>query len=132
VLVATIRNKHLGVEKLITARSLDAAASHEEERRRFEEQRDLRNKEVLDFAEAYERGDGDAVADYLRLVFERSASTLPLSIERAASVPETAVARVELQLPTLDDLPSIVGYRYVKSRGAIEPIAARKGDREAL
>jgi restriction system protein len=77
--------------------------------------------EQIDAFEAdYRRGDLDAVVSYCSMVLETSAypDGFPQRF-KLAYVPESRQAVVEYELPTLDVVPTVRAYRYVKAADTI-------------
>lgn len=80
-----------------------------------------RNTEVDQLEAAYLVGETAAVVTYCSLVLERSSYPPAFPHEfRLAYVPESKELVVDYQLPTLDVVPSVAEYRYIKSKDAID------------
>lgn len=79
------------------------------------------NTGVDTFRSAYEDGEPEAVEQYVSLVLARSMhpSSFPGEVGVGFSAADKTVI-VDLALPTPDDLPQIVEYRFVASRGQID------------
>ncbi|MGE5524376.1 MAG: restriction endonuclease [Rhodospirillaceae bacterium] len=92
-----------------------------------------RNAEVTDLQTRYLEGDPDAVVAYNTLVLTRSEypEGFPQQF-RLAYVAESRELVVEYQLPTIQVVPDVESFRYVKSGDRIEAKQRKKGDRKAL
>lgn len=90
-----------------------AAALREAEAKKQHEQVDA-------FEADYSRGDLDAVVSYCSMVLEASAypDGFPQRF-KFAYVPESRQAVVEYELPTVDVVPTVRAYRYVKASDTI-------------
>ena len=85
---------------------------------------DAQNHEVDDFSAAFEGGDPDAVVQFFSMVLDRSAYPEGFSrARRVAFVPESKQLVVEVELPSIDVVPTIRQYRYVTARDATEESA---------
>ena len=81
---------------------------------------DLQSAEVAAFAAAYKSNETDALNQYFGIVLERD--QLPdgfLETNRVAYVKESRQLVVERQLPTVEVVPTVTAYRYVKSTDSI-------------
>jgi len=94
---------------------------YEVERVLFLRKQEERNAQVDDFEKAYLEGDRDAIIAYYSMVLERS--VYPETIAHAFRVTYSAESKelvVEFDLPRPDVVPSVLEYKYVKARDAIE------------
>jgi restriction system protein len=93
----------------------------ERERDIYEAARAQRKKEVKTFRSAYESGQPEAIERYVSLVLANS--SFPDGFQRECkvkySVPDKTML-VEVVLPTLDDIPSTIEYRYVATRRTVD------------
>jgi restriction system protein len=93
-----------------------------EERKEAHERAQMEHNEAVDsFRTAYEAGDPDAVERYVSLVLARS--VFPSTFSRECAVAYSAADKtivVNVPLPTPDELPQVVEYRFVASRGVID------------
>lgn len=93
----------------------------EAERDTYEADRAQRNDEVKTFRSAYEGGQPEAIERYVSLLLANS--SYPEGFQRETkvkySVPDKTLL-VEVVLPTLDDIPSTVEYRYVATRRTVD------------
>lgn len=95
---------------------------------------EAQHKEIDELRVRFEGGDPEAVVEYFSLVLD--VSSYPEDFpkrHRMAFVPESKQLVVEYQLPTVDEcVPTDRGYRYVKSRDAIEELARPVSQIKAL
>jgi hypothetical protein len=103
-----------------------AAALREAEAKKQHEQVDA-------FEADYRRGDLDAVVSYCSMVLEASAypEGFPQRF-KFAYVPESRQAVVEYELPTVDVVPAVRAYRYVKASDTIAESARPQSQIKAL
>jgi restriction system protein len=97
-------------------------AEHERQQREY-------NEGVASLRARHEAGERDAVEAYFSLVL--AASALPPGLERQCLVeyfPDEGSLLIQAELPTPEDLPTVVEHRYVASRRVIEE--KRMKDRE--
>lgn len=91
------------------------------EKQAYEEKVRQRDQEIDAFRDAYNRLESEAVLAYLGMVLERSDYPAEFPHEfRLALVPESRELVIEYQLPGPEAVPSIVEYRYVRAKDAIE------------
>jgi restriction system protein len=85
---------------------------------------EAQNREVDEFSAAFDAGDPDAIVQFFSMVLDRSAypDGFPRT-HRMAFVPESKQLVVELELPSIEVVPKIKQYRYVKARDAVEESA---------
>lgn len=91
------------------------------------------HQEIDAFEAAYRRGDLDAIVSYCSLVLE--ASRYPdgfPQVFKFAYVPESRQAVVEYELPTVEVVPAIKAYRYVKAGDTIAESARPQSQIKAL
>lgn len=92
-----------------------------EERKATHAQAQMEHNEAVEaFRGAYDAGDPDAVERYVSLVLARS--VFPETFSRDCAVAYSAADKtivVNVPVPTPDDLPHVVEYRFVASRGVI-------------
>lgn len=115
------RDKRLRLEAAATELYERAVAEHQAGTRLHQERQAQRNREVDAFRAAYEHGEQDAVERYVSLVL--AASAFPDGFERTCQVGYDVAERmlvVDVELPSPDQVPSTVAYRYVASRDAVE------------
>lgn len=103
-----------------------AAAQLEEDAKKQHEQVDA-------FEADYRRGDLDPVVSYCHMVLEASAypDGCPQQF-KFAYVPESRQAVVEYELPTVDIVPAVKAYRYVKQSDSIAESARPQAQTRAL
>lgn len=80
-----------------------------------------KNSEVDELESAYFAGDGQAVIAYNTMVLERSEFPMGFPQEfRIAYALESKELVIEYELPTVDVVPSVLEFKYVKTRDAVE------------
>jgi restriction system protein len=91
------------------------------------------HEQVDTFEADYRRGDLDAVVSYCQMVLEASAypDGFPQQF-RFAYVPESRQAVVEYELPTVDVVPAVKAYRYVKQSDSVAVSARPQTQIKAL
>lgn len=111
----------------------EALAEHERGVAAHAARQEAQNAEVDAFRTSYEAGEPESVERYVSLVLASSA--FPAGLER-----ETAVAYqqadksliVDVELPTPEDLPTVVEHRYIASRRVVEEKHMKAKERDAL
>jgi restriction system protein len=89
--------------------------------------------EIDTFEANYRRGDLDAIVSYCSLVLELSRYPDGFPQEyKFAYVPESRQAIVEYELPTVEVVPTVKAYRYVKASGTIAESARPQSQIKAL
>jgi restriction system protein len=104
-------------------------AHHEEENKAFRLKQDERNAEVNEFEGAYRNGDKEAIIAYNSMVLERS--VYPESLPREFRVAYSAESKelvIEFDLPKPDVVPSVLEYKYVKARDAIDTKSRKQSE----
>lgn len=91
------------------------------------------HEEIDAFEAAYRRGELDAVVSYCRMVLEASRypGEFPQRL-KLAYVPESRQVVVEYELPTVDVVPAVRAYRYVKVSDTIAEAARPRAQIKAL
>lgn len=91
------------------------------------------HEQVDAFEADYRRGDVDAMVSYCSMVLEASAypDGFPQKF-RFAYVPESRQAVVEYELPTVNVVPTVRAYRYVKTSDTIAESARPQSQIKAL
>lgn len=81
-----------------------------------------RNQEVDEFEASYKDGDSSAVLAYNSMVLERSEypDGFPQNF-RLAYVSDSKELVIEYELPNISIIPSVLEYKYTKSKDEIEP-----------
>jgi len=91
------------------------------------------HQEIDAFEADYRRGDLDAIVSYCSLVLEASRYPDGFSQEfKFAYVPESRQAVIEYQLPTVEVVPTVKAYRYVKTSDTIGESARPQTQIKAL
>jgi restriction system protein len=98
-----------------------ARAQHDEDVAKIRARAQAQNAEIDGFKARFDASDPAAVVEYFSLVLDTSRypEDFPKKY-RMAFVPESKQLVVEYELPTLDGVPTVKQYRYVKARDAIE------------
>ncbi len=133
------------------AREADAQAAHDnaikiynqtkeqahdqylKDREKFELEQKQYNDDILIWKEQFENGDVLAVERYLGVVLANSRYPDAISAESEAlydMISKTAI--VSFRLPSPDELPQEIGYKYVASRKAIDTIPMKAKDQAAF
>ena len=103
------------------------------DKEKFELDQKQYNDDILLWKEQFENGDGAAVERYLRVVLANSHYPNAITVESEVfydMITKTAV--VSFSLPSPDDIPQEIGYKYVASRKAIDPIIMKTKDKAAF
>lgn len=103
-------------------------AAIEKEEKKYKENFDLfqtkvqqRNQEVDELENSYRNGEPDAIVTYNTIVLEKSQYPESFPQEfRLAYVPESKELVVEYELPSVETIPEMESYKYVKSTDSIE------------
>lgn len=96
---------------------------YENEKKLFIQEVKQHNLEVDELRSLYESGDEEAISAYCTLVLEKSEYPVSFSKEfRLIYVPESREVVVEYELPPLEVIPSVSGYKYIKTRDEIQEI----------
>ncbi len=98
----------------------------------LDRKRQERDGEVDAFRDDYLRGDPDSIVSYNSMVLERSA--YPAGFPQNFSLAYMAASRqlvVEYELPTIDIVPRVLDYRYVKARDEIVEKARKPSEIKA-
>jgi len=99
---------------------VEARARYDAECATIRQQSEAQGAELAAFETAYDSGDIDALTQYFGIVLERD--ELPEGFPhsaRVAYVKESRQLVVERQLPTVDIVPTVTTYRYVKTNDSI-------------
>lgn len=112
--------EHRHAEQQRLQRFEQAKQRYQQECHRRQQAVEQHNHEIDTFADALNRRDPTAVVDYFGMVLSRSVypDSFPQT-HRIAYVPESAQLVVEYGLPTIDAVPAIKEYRYIKARDEI-------------
>jgi restriction system protein len=115
------------------ARMAAAYQAYEQQRKAYERGRDDYNASIDERRKRFEAGDNEAVVWVLQRTLDNLAlpedygKDFDLAFDSASG---TAI--VNLQLPTLEEVPRISGYKFVKTRRAIDPIEVKQKEFDAL
>jgi restriction system protein len=100
---------------------------YEVERAAFHREQEEQNAEVNDFEKAYLEGDRDAIISYCSMVLERSVYPENIAHEfRVTYSVESKELVIEFDLPRPDIVPSVLEYKYVRARDAIDSKARKQ------
>jgi restriction system protein len=106
---------------------------YEDKKAAFELKKGQRNVEVAEFEEAYKLGDPEAIVSYNNMVLERSEYPDGFPQEfRLAYTPESKQLVVEYELPTVEVVPAVSEYRYVKAKDEITEKPRKQGEIKEL
>ena len=111
----------------------DARAAHEDQLAQSKRDADDWNTKVDDFAREYAEGSPSAILDYYRLVLEHSdyPGNFPKAV-KIAYVPESKQLVVEYDFPTIDVVPEITTYKFVKNKNQVTTTQRPASQRRAL
>ena len=118
---------------LYEQRKQDAYQSYETQRVHYEKGRVEYNTSIDQKRLEVERGDPNAVVWYMTRILtdfhlpEDYGTDFDCNFEQSSGI-----AVLNMQLPTLEELPHISSYKFVKSRKAIDTIAIKQKDLETL
>lgn len=104
-----------------------------QDKQNFELEQKQYNDGIILWKEQFENGDGLAVERYLRVVLANSHYPEAISADSEVfydMISRTAV--VSFSLPSPEDLPHEIGYKFIASRKAIDPIQMKAKDLAAL
>lgn len=110
-----------------------AHGQYQQEKAKFEQEQQQYNNDILLWKEQFENGDGLAVERYMGVVLANS--HYPDAIPGESEVFYDMIAKtavVSFSLPSPDDLPQEIGYKYVASRKEIDPIPMKVKEKTAF
>lgn len=114
---AQAQAKHAAAEAERQRRLAEARRAHQRRRQQTEAAVAEHNAELDRFAAAVSRGAPDAVVEYFGLVLGNSVYPADFPQQyRLAYVPESRQIVVEYHLPTIDVIPQVREYRYVRAQ----------------
>jgi restriction system protein len=116
-------------ERTRSAALAAATGEYEHKAREIEDAAAKQHDEIDAFKRRYEEGQGEAVRQYCEAVLSGQSypDGWPQSL-RVAYVPESKQFVVEYDLPALDTVPEVSGYKYVRAKREI--VAAKRSDAE--
>jgi restriction system protein len=92
-----------------------------------------RNHQVTEFERAYRDASPDAIVGYHTMVLERSSYPEGFPHEyRVALVSDSRELVVEYELPSPDVVPTVLEYRYAKTKDAIESKPRKDSERREI
>ena len=108
-------------------------AEHDRRVAEIVEQTEMQHAAVDAFRSAVDQAQPDAVVEYFNLVLEASAYPDGFTkSRRLAYVPDSRQLVLEYDLPTIDGVPAVREYRYIKARDEIASAARPATQRRAL
>ena len=143
-LIRPIRNKRLRLEEAAKSEYEQALTKYNESKKmaesfyeaqkmEFLKKQQEHNEDIDQWKERFEQGDGLAIEKYMRVVLANSRYPDAISADSEVSYDVlTKTAIVDFSMPMPDDIPDAVGYKYVASRKAIDPVMMKSKDKAAL
>ena len=108
-------------EKARAAEVAAHAQQHSQALAAYQDTLAKREEEIKDFNARYVAGDSDAVTTYFEIALDKSEWPEEFPHEfRIAYEAEAKQLVLDYELPTVDVVPSVAEYRYVKTKDAIE------------
>lgn len=99
----------------------DLQIEYSKEKEAFEQKKNQRNQEIIEFENAYKNADPTAVSSYCTMVLERSEYPDDFPQEfRVAYLPEPKEVVIEYELPHKSIVPTTLEYKYVKTKDVID------------
>ncbi|MCC6261914.1 MAG: restriction endonuclease [Anaerolineales bacterium] len=99
----------------------DLQIEYSKEKEAFEQKKNQRNQEVIEFESAYKNADPTAVSSYCTMVLERSEYPDDFPQEfRVAYLPEPKEVVIEYELPHKSIVPTTLEYKYTKTKDVID------------
>jgi restriction system protein len=103
---------------------VDARQAYEQQVAQAERDAAAYNTQLDKMAAGLRDGERYAVSEYMELVLRESPYPDGFPVERHAGyVPESSLLAVEWSLPPVDVIPEHKGFRHIKTRKAVEPVA---------
>jgi restriction system protein len=108
-----------------------AHKKYEAKKRRFLVDQSQRNDRVMDFKQRFDKGQPDAMVEYLKMVFERSEYPEGFCLEHEVNYdPASMTAVVDLTLPAQDEVSDVVDYKFVARSLESKPISMKKKEHD--
>lgn len=121
-------------EKLLNKYNEDKEAEYQryhEEKKKFDDEINEYNDSILKWKENFESGEAESIEKYINLVLEKSSYPNDFNKEYEVQyIPENKTIVVSYILPNLENIPNIIGYKYVISTKSIKPIEMKKKEFE--
>lgn len=121
-------------EKLLSTYNADKEAEYLkylESKKKFDNEIKDYNNTILKWKEDFESGDVESIEKYINLVLENSSYPNDFTREYEVQyIPEAKTCVVSYILPNLQNIPNIIGYKYVASSKTIKSIEMKKKDFE--
>ncbi len=115
------------------ARASAAFQSYQEQKHIYEQERFKHNASIDEKRTLFESGDVETTIWFIRQIMD--ALTFPENYGKdyeLAFDPTSGTAIISMQLPSLIEVPKIIGFKYVASRKTIEQIEMKQKELDAL
>lgn len=112
---------------------IESGKSHQKQVNDIKEKARKQHEEIDEFKAEFAEGKPDAIVNYFALVLD--ASDYPSSFPQHAKiayVPESKQLVIEYDLPSMEVIPEVKGYKYVQSRDEITSSALPQTQRKKL
>lgn len=120
-------------EKLRLSRLEESQKSHEKSKQSFELKKKQRNDDIDELEESYKNNDPDTILTYNNMVLERSDYPDGFPQEfRLAYLSESKQLVIEYELPSVEIIPSVEEYRYIKTKDEVAEKSRKATDIKAL
>lgn len=111
----------------------EAKQQHAREKQAFLDEQKRFNEALVEFRRRFEAGEPTAIVEYCSRVFEQSQYPEGLLLNHTVEYDEEAdFVAVTLEVPSLDSLPMIAGYKFVARGNRINPINLKKKEAKEL
>jgi restriction system protein len=126
-------NTFLSLQTAWVQRRTRAQEEHARKRERILEAREARNQAVAEFRHRFERGESEAIKEYVERVFERSSYPEAFFVEHTVAYdPASKTVVVDLALPAQDAIPQVVDYKHVSRTGEAKPVFMKPKEHDLL
>lgn len=101
----------------------DARRKYDEQRSKFINKIEMFNDSIDKFKKNLDKGEGDAIEKYINLVLKKS--KYPSAIKKQYQIQYDSLSQVLIisyELPSKNQLPNIIEYRYISARKEIDEI----------
>jgi restriction system protein len=130
---AKARAQHEAVVKEHEARRASAWQAYEQQRQAYERGRTEYNNSIDARRKSFEEGEAEAIIWFVEKALKGLA--LPEGYGEDSDVSYDAASHtveVDMQLPSPEEMPRVTGYKFVKTRKAIDAIELKPKELEAL
>ncbi|MCL1804292.1 MAG: restriction endonuclease [Eubacteriaceae bacterium] len=104
-----------------------------EEKNTYETKQKAQNDSIEKWKADFEKGEIEAVERYILAVLDNSKYPLGIRLNGECSFDLQAKSLiVSVCLPTPEDIPNVIGYKYVANRNSIDPIMIKPKDKNEL